>query len=59
MKKSKVAIVPQWESPAKKRLRFEIRRMEWQVRRGIYDRRERERTEALLAEARGRFAIMR
>ncbi len=50
--KQKTAIVPRWESPEKKKTRFEIRRLEWQLRRGVSDRRERERIEAQLADAR-------
>ena len=53
--KQKIAIVPRWESPEKKRSRFEIRRMEFQLKRGISERRERERVETLLAEARERL----
>lgn len=54
--KPKVAIVPRWESPAKKQLRFKIRLMERQITRGISDRRERERTETLLADARAELS---
>lgn len=50
--KAKVAIVPRWESPEKKRLRFEVSRLEFQLRRGVSDRRERERIEAKIEEAR-------
>ncbi len=53
--KPKIAIVPRWESPATKRTRFEIRRMEFLLRRGISDRREREGFETALAEARTRL----
>jgi len=53
--KPKTALVPKWESPEKKKLRFEIRRLEFRLKHGMCDRRERERAETLLADARTAF----
>lgn len=50
MKKPKTATVPRWESPAKKQRRFDIRRLEFALKRGFSDRRDRERAEAQLEQ---------
>jgi hypothetical protein len=54
--KPKVSLIPKRESPEQKHTRFQIKRMEWELRNGCYTPHECERIKSRISYEKARLA---